>query len=195
MGGSSPTAVGSPTGAVAAARLRFESSPRQRQPVAEIATDAAHDSARSASSAPPSAGSAAARARSPVSAPSAAIGGTDSRPTFQAPLAAYTALGILETVAQRHDAVVWENTAVRVLGKMVDVIMRNAGIVADTSVFLVSSRIGDDSNAVFVERMTEEGTLATSSLDAMCGVENPRVIIVNFMIKSGRVRVTATRSC
>jgi hypothetical protein len=109
------------------------------------------------------------------------------------PVAAYDALRLLtHNKLLTADCVVWENSVVRALGSCIDVILRGSGIVADTDVFLLSTRsYSTHTSGVFVERMTEDGVLATSSFDAMCTVEKPRVLLIGFVMGGGQARLTA----
>ena len=111
-----------------------------------------------------------------------------------APIAASTALGTLQKITPEHDAYYWEGLVMRALAKIIDVTLRNAGMVnlaAWTSIFVLSSRVGAATTGVFVERLTVDGNLATSTFDDMITVAEPRVLIVNYLDK-GQVRVTST---
>ena len=111
-----------------------------------------------------------------------------------APIAAYTALGNLRALKDNVNGITWENSVVHTLARMIDVCLRNAGTTspkAYTSIFVLSSRTGSSEPVVFVERMTEDGKLATSTFDAMLNVAEPRLLTVNFLDK-GQVRVTST---
>lgn len=116
------------------------------------------------------------------------LGGT--HPTCMAPL------GKLTDDCVDLDDVTWENRVVQALGKCIDLLLRQSKrepAPVWTNHFVLSSRIGSANPCVFVERMNDEGSLATSTFDAMMDVGAPRVLIVNFLEK-GQVRVTATVS-
>jgi hypothetical protein len=112
----------------------------------------------------------------------------------ESPLAAHTALATLQKITPEHDSYYWEGLVMRTLAKTIDVTLRNAGMVnlaTWTSVFVLSSRVGGVPTGVFVERLTMDGILATSTFDEMITVAEPRVLIVNYLDK-GQVRVTST---